>query len=752
MKRFIAIFAALLSAIAAFAADGSFPLPPSGEHPRLYIMASEIPALRSRMNSRPGKEILAQMKRNAIPRTAEEEGAEDPVKGFRYYFKMRGVTSQIQLDALDYLAYGNTESADRAVGSVLDTLRKVNFGRKRDLSRASGVMLMTGAIVYDWCYDRISQEQRQEFVSEFVRIAKLMECGYPVKGKETVAGHQCEWMVLRDLLSAAIAVYDEYPQMYENVAGVIFRDYVPVRNYIYAGGNYHQGTGYMNVRFSNDLIAQWIMTKMGAGPLFSADMRDVLYDYIYRRRPDGSVLPAGDCNPAPRSAVRTVALCSMFASSYYGDPYIAREYELDPRIEPHCLILELLWRDFSLKGKNPDSLPKCRYSPSPFGWMIARTGWDENSVICEMKVNERFAGNHQHIDGGSFQIYYKGPLAIDSGTYQGSSGGYNSPHCKNYFKRSIAHNTLLVHDPAEKFPCWNYGGAGKTEFASNDGGGRLPGDKWMTCRNFDELMSEEFEVGKVLSHSTGEDFTCLSGDITKAYSASKVSEVRRSFVFADLHSREIPAALVIFDRVVSKDPSFRKTFLLHSIEEPVLGKDFYEVMRTKNADSGMLHCSVLLPAGASVSKIGGPGHEFEVDGVNYETSFPADDAGEIGSWRVEVCPHAPAAEDLFLHVIQIGGNACETWSDAALVRTEGLVGASFSDRMVLFSESGKEVAEAFSVCAAPRTKVLVCDLAPGLWTVRDSKGAARTVEVTDDARNISVCSKGGEMHFAPARQ
>ena len=83
--------------------------------------------------------------------------------------------------------------------------------------------------------------------------------------------------------------------------------------------------------------------------------------------------------------------------------------------------MELLWRDFDLEPKSPDDLPLTRYSGTPFGWMIARTGWDKDCVIAEMKVNENFVGNHQHLDAGSFQIYYKGPLAIDSGAYQGSS-------------------------------------------------------------------------------------------------------------------------------------------------------------------------------------------------------------------------------------------------------------------------------------------------------------------------------------------
>lgn len=52
-------------------------------------------------------------------------------------------------------------------------------------------------------------------------------------------------MILRDMLSAGIAIYDEYPDMYNHVIKMMFKDYLPVRNYIYSGHNYHQGTSYV---------------------------------------------------------------------------------------------------------------------------------------------------------------------------------------------------------------------------------------------------------------------------------------------------------------------------------------------------------------------------------------------------------------------------------------------------------------------------------------------------------------------------
>lgn len=717
--------------------DGvTIPLPPKA-HPRLYLRDANVPELREKMKTPEGKAILKKIKKAAKPRTAEEEAAVTD-HGFRYYAQMRGVTSQSQLDALAYLTEHDTQAADRAITAMLDTLKRTNFGTKNDLSRASGSMMMVGSIVYDWCYDRLSEKQKQEFVREFVRIAGTMECHYPPKTTESVAGHGSEWMILRDMLSCGIAIYDEYPEMYEIVAKMIFRDYVPVRNYIYAGHNYHQGTGYVTVRYLNDLNSLWIFDRMGAGQIYSPEQHYVLYDHVYRRRPDGQVLPSGDVNPGKRSTPQTYAMPAMLAASYWNDPILMYEYERRPSVETHMLILELLWRDFSLKGKSPEGLPLSRYSGTPFGWMIARTGWDENSAIAEMKITEHYVGNHQHLDAGTFQIYYRGPLAIDSGSYQGSAGGYNSPHNKNYFKRTIAHNSLLVYDPSEKFACWNYGGSDKTEFAENDGGQRMPGDRWETCRSFKDLLSEEYTVGEVLAHGFGPsaqtpEWTLLQGDITKAYS-KKVENARRSFVFFNLteESEDVPAAMVIYDRVRSSDASFKKFWLLHSIEEPQIEEGGFTVCRTKNGDSGKLSCSVLLPSAEnlSIEKVGGPGKEFWVFGKNFPNAATTrpDPCNERGAWRVELSPKDAAQEDCFLNVIQMSDRSTKKLLPVSRIQNveAKTVGAIVGSRAVVFSADCGRSSEGYgfeipsSAAKTHKTKkfnLLISGLEKGEWVV-----------------------------------
>ena len=701
------------------------PIPPT-VHPRLYLRSSDIPELRERLKNSEIKKTIAKIQKLGVDRTPEEEAKAPDRSGFRYYAEMRGVTSRVQLEALDYLLNKKKSVARKAIVAMLDTLRNTNYGKKGDLSRASGQMLMCGAMVYDWCYDQMKDSEKKAYINEFVRISKTMECGYPPKNTEPIAGHSSEWMVMRDMLSAAIAIYDEFPEMYNHVMTMLCRDYIPVRNYVYAGHNYHQGTSYANVRFSNDLFSLWILDRMGAGAVYDPAQQFVMYDFLYRRRPDGMVLPAGDVNPGIGGSY---GLPAMLAYSYYKDPYLAYEYKRNTKIDNHCLIFDVLWRDYTIEPKSPETLPLSKYSGTPYGWMIARTGWDKNSVIAEMKINEHFVGNHQHMDGGAFQIYYKGPLAIDAGAYHGTSGGYNSAHNKNFFKRTVAHNSLLVFDPNEKFASWNYGGTDKTEFADNDGGQRMPGDRWETCRSFADLLSDEYTTGQVLAHGIGGDYMApeysyLSGDITKAYS-DKVKEVKRSFVFLNLKSEKVPAAMVVFDKVVSKNAEFKKHWLLHSIEQPQVSENGIIIKRTKDGDSGMLSNTVLLPAKENLDMqvIGGKGKEFWVNGTNYANAPQAgrpDPRNERGEWRVEVSPSAPANEDYFLNVIQVADNNCNELHKASLLKGENLVGAVIADRIVTFSKDGETIngkAE-MDVQGNGTFKFVMTNMKPGTWQVK----------------------------------
>jgi len=219
-----------------------------------------------------------------------------------------------------------------------------------------------------------------------------------------------------------------------------------VRNWFYDGHAYHQGDSYGLHRFSWDTYSLWIFDRLGAGNVYNPEQRYVPYQWVYATRPDGQRLRAGDTfsHSTPRGQPWGEFFGTLLTASYYGDGCLLSQYLRQGGVGASEMLFEFLWRDTALRPTPIEALPLSRYFGPPFGWMIARTGWDGGAAIAEMKVNEYNFVNHQHLDAGAFQIYYKGPLTIDSALYSGSSGQYGSPHCRNYYWRTIAHNSLLI--------------------------------------------------------------------------------------------------------------------------------------------------------------------------------------------------------------------------------------------------------------------------------------------------------------------
>ena len=213
---------------------------------------------------------------------------------------------------------------------------------------------------------------------------------------------------------------------------------------------------------------------------------------------------------------------------------------------------------------------------------------------------------------------------------------------------------------------------------------------------------------------------------------------------------DVPAVLMVYDHVVSADPSFRKYWLLHSIEEPQTGKDWFTVARTKDGDSGKLHCSVLLPESAGIDKVGGPGKEFWVFGNNYPNAATTrpDPCNERGAWRVEVTPGKESKEDCFFNVIQVADNSVGKMLPVRRIDADKVVGAAVSDRVVMFSRDSRQLSDSFSFeipkAAGKQVKILLTDLAEGSWNIiKDGKAFKRNVTVNPDTGTIYFTGSPG---------
>jgi len=178
----------------------------------------------------------------------------------------------------------------------------------------------------------------------------------------------------------------------------------------------------------------------------------------------------------------------------------------------------------------------------------------------------------------------------------------------------------------------------------------------------------------------------VAGDATKSYSDKKCRLALRQFVFLN------PDFFVIFDRVVSKKPEFKKTWLLHTATEPSINKQVFSAYH----EQGRLFAKTLLPEKAELVKIGGYGKQFWINNRNYpmpENNAVPDSTQLLGQWRVEVNTAEQKNETLFLHLIQVGDLNLKEMTASELVKKGKRAGVRFSfgsrEWEVLFGTDGK---------------------------------------------------------------
>jgi hypothetical protein len=188
--------------------------------------------------------------------------------------------------------------------------------------------------------------------------------------------------------------------------------------------------------------------------------------------------------------------------------------------------------------------------------------------------------------------------------------------------------------------------------------------------------------------------------------------------------------------VVSTNPDFRKAWLLHGVSEPSFNAtghttghgatDYPDASSFRFNDAeGELLVHSLLPEKRIVTKRGGPDYEFWTpgnerggewgSGENWPLEpaeggplpqdprlhsmwkkFWGDDFQKLersnrknvvpGAWRVEVSPAAAAAEDHFLHLLEIGDRGATGKHRVELLSGHNVAGAAFeSGPMALFN-------------------------------------------------------------------
>jgi len=552
------------------------------------------------------------------------------------------------------------------------------------------------ALAYDWLYDQWTEEQRKglreklldgcHFLVKFIREERLSPYNVILYNAP-----------FQNLMACSLAVYGDDPRAEPvmRFANDLWKNRVlPVwRQIMGKNGGWHEGGEYVHIGIGQAIYQVPAMWRVATGEdVFRSEpgIRGFLDFLIYRARPDDTIMRIGDAAyflPWLSPDYLPLAIEYRHAEAYSVRPPPARPA---PTSWPWGPIAPVPLYD----PQKLQQLPLARLFDG-VGLMVSRTDWTPNATYVTFKAGDNF-WSHSHLDQGSFTIYKGGALAIDSGLY---GPKYGSDHHLNYTYQTVAHNIITVTDPDDVIPA--PGEKGPRSIA-NDGGQRRVGSGWgveAAPLDLDEwnLKREIYHTAQLekafidsglvvgVADLTSAYTNRLSGKRTFSHRTRRVERLWRTF-----GHDQVDDVIVIFDRVRSTDPNFRKRWLLHTLEEPKRTEDGFLISVSPTDkpghSGGRLQGHVLLPKVLPVVQVvGGPGAEFLVDGRNYDEDGAVakavasrKDEIEAGQWRIELMPAALKKDDVFLVVL-----IPQLWGErdrhrVRLLESDGLVGCEIS--------------------------------------------------------------------------
>lgn len=731
-----------------------FPHPPvyptKGKHPRVMVSSHNIDRIRENLE----KPQNASAYRSYLEYYKKEMTGEYSGNTFE-------LLTRIEAKAFRYLMTGEELYGYQAIYNIKNAILTAEH-IEIDPYRAYGLTMYVAACVYDWCYPIMTELDREQIVRGAINLlAKRMEVGCPPAKEGAIAHHTVECQILRSYLSFGIATYDEHPEIYEFVAGRLYNDIVPAQNFMLGSEKHWEGAYYAPFRFCNLLDAQYLILAMSEGEaeMFNAKslhtvantfmdftLPGLTYDRIH-------VFEMGDV--AASTFIDYFSSC-FFASNMFSDGklkgfsynHFHHATDFDKTIDNTYVsaVRYLILNDPDLEPTDPfEGRELVKITKFPGSAIFARSAWnDKNAPAVYMTMPEFYSASHSHAEAGSFQIYYKGMLASDSGYYTTHGIGHHAA----YTRQTISANSILVYNPG-----FIVEGGWRDHVYS--GGQSLRQDitriiapytleSAMECASMNQLTV----LGKAADTTDGYRFSYIAADMTRAYDEQTVDEVTRHMLSVMTDDEAHPMVFVTFDRITAKRSHFKKTALLHSQSAPTVSDDGTVIItNVKDGNNGKLVAQSLL-TDMTVNVFGdGNGAEYTIqDTVFKPRSYNYDDP----DYRIEFSPKQPKATDLILILMYVtDADNCETPVKATDISTDVLSGALLFDRALMFVKSKDRLADSFEVKlpdTSGKVDVYVAGVKCGAWQTSDGqelsvKDGEGILSFTTNAHTITVTPK-----------
>ena len=550
-----------------------------------------------------------------------------------------------------------------------------------------------GDLILDWCYSSLPVAKRRHLAQSIFTMDREFMATYILSssGNSYVSSHNAYNSV--QTMQNAITLYQAdglsspkldsvwnwYTILYNKWTTGFLTIYGYYRN---NDGGWNWGAAY-SMWSLTDQFKLFDNMRIGTTKNFFTDLpwvQNSINQYWYFNQPDYYCIHLGDGE-----------------TQMLGDNVIYRHATIfqDPRsmwmsqFFSQSIFMTYTWPVFNKLFYKDFTLPVISKPTPPLDWLsvkvglsVSRTSWDSSSTMISFFNSWSKKASHEHADNNSFSIYKYSPLIIDAGYYD----LYGSSHFKNYYTRTIAHNSICVFDSSEHF---YYG----TEPVSNDGG-QIYSPPMM---NYSDIFAPQFQRGRWILYGTGSNYCYNIADAKLSYDSTKLDRFTRRLLFFR------PDKVIVVDHLHLKNIAGKQRipkWIIHFTNTPTVngnivsatvpghietfsGRDY-----TMERYGGNVAIRSCLPLSTLTTRIGGNGYEYWVNGTNYPPSSIDTIHSTPGRWRLEVVPTQITDSLVFLNTIRIGDSLSPSFPGGIGQINAFTAGVEWDNTLFFFNAKG----------------------------------------------------------------
>lgn len=603
----------------------------TSEHPRIYFREADVAPLRATAATNVDIQRLVTWTNNILRSEAAERSTDMYVDSTASYTWVQGA-------AFTAVITGEQRHIDLAKRFVWRLVpRAPTDGLVPVRNRLLGM-----ALGFDWLFNSLTTEEKNQLASTIVAyvdsLASLLD-------DEAYVSGPARWTNITSL-AGCLAVNGYVTDLDDTLPMILhtLRDgYTPFLDQVGVGGGHqmasYYGAGYSQIegalmwRTASETHEQWSEAYYEQAPFFA----------IYAANGSYALPPLED---AGSDAIQTSTRSFIsYGSGLFGNGYAETfENELNQPgnvpVNPQELIPRIMTRATAATPRPIEELPLSRFF-SGSGFLIARDSWNrQQATTIVFKASPFFSVGHHQRDEGHFVIDYLGPLLVDGGYYDGST---TTDHYRNFYARTVAHNSLIVPSATEDNPL-------SSRMWVNDGGQKVQAAE---PQNLADTHAARWAHRGMIAHSDADVCVWGKADLADTYATEKLTAYTRDLLEIRRPSGSTHPVILVVDRTQLVGARPASVLWQFGQEATVSGSR----ISSSNAGGAQIRLDVLRPEEPAFQSFFGA-TKWIANGVDHP---PTEQHGDWPYWgRVEVSPATDDDAPVWSTLIRIGDASLAT--------------------------------------------------------------------------------------------